>query len=1132
MEVMKLLIVLVVCLLSNINVCFCGEGNSADLVCPEQCTCSENFETICCKNSFKIEGRDLSSVTKNFYLSRNFISPVLNETFKQLTSLEKLDVSYSLVNYLQTGAFAGLTKLKVLNLQGNMIQLLDEYLLKDNRLLEVLDLSHNLLYYLQDEPFRFLPNLKMLNISFNKLTSAKLGMRFQVPTRLNVIDFSGNDIENVTADDFVTTQRWESIPKYLNFSNCNLKVIEADAIKSMKNLEFLGLANNKDIIIKNLSLYLDVLSEVTLKKLDMSNTSISKKINGTDLTSENIGPLSLRELFLSRNGISEIDTVALSYLTLRKLDLSHNNLNELGEGIAKLTHLTHLDLSNNEIRTIHELFKDNLGKIQILNLSNNNLTNESGLNLNKGVKLIEVDLSRNFLETFSIPSQLTSVEVVKLSSNKIHSLNGGEPLLGLNKLTTLDLSDNKMTELRDFMFRDSRNIRLATFAGNDISSISHQAFIPNCPTVIDLSRNLLEKIYHFGWNHLSEIRLGENKISEIQPQAFFFLHSLEKLDISWNNLSHLDEAVFSHLTNLTALYLRGNNLDDLVPVPEILAPLQNLHVIDFSYNNFTIFSYKTLPFSNNFDLREISISANRMRELSPKIFSSISSLKSVDFSKNPFHCSCENIPLQEWSLKTSVEVKNTENFGYVCHSPNTRGTSTLMNFETQTFECKRHLFYIVVFSSSGAACMLVAAATATICYFYKKRKRGGVDIEKNAEEIDLISYEKINKPDQEVLTPEEYVKSIRDNYIKGSPSDTLIDVQFENPNLLIDSRDNEKLISKKQPIKANKDKNKSRASKTKNGHHKLSDERKLKYYAQLYDILHENNETNGKNHKRQDKQNIKKLIEALEKEYKKRNEKDDLKKMLIAMDKEYKKIKEKKGHARGKSHGKERHRRPRGNKELVRMVSLRQSKSMPDVLSYVNSLPRQRLYGNDYRYSQIPIYHIDHADRGHHGWARSMVDIPRGQRLSSGLLEDRGMVKRRRQSYERLIDDVDRIPHGYHTVSSGRRAIMVDSRLAGRSKSSDRIGHRSRERLLAEEEPEEYRIGRKAGRAKSIDRLEHRPRRETVASSDMVREPRGYHTIASVHGTTVARDEYNIKSAGHLTKSKSSKSDSQISPWV
>ncbi|XP_053396269.1 slit homolog 2 protein-like [Mercenaria mercenaria] len=1135
-KVLKILIVLGICVLSNIQNCFCTEETTEVAVCPQKCSCSQDFVVIQCENSFKIEGHELSGVTKQFVLKRDFIGPVLNQTFKQLVSLETIDISYSKVNYIQSGAFAGLSKLKRVYLQGNLIQMLDEYLFKDNLLLEVLDLSHNLLYYLQDEPFRFLPNLMMLNISFNKLSSARLGMRFQVPTRLTQIDFSGNNIENVTADDFATTRRWEAIPKYLNFSKCNLKFIETDAIKVWRNLEFLGLAHNRDIIFDNISLYLDAVSDVTLKKLDLSNTDISDKINITELTTENLGPLSLQELFLSGNGLGHIDKNFLSYLTLRKLDLSHNNLNEIGEGIAKLTHLKYLDLSHNKISSVHELFKDNLGNMQILKLSCNNLTNESGLDIEKGIKLTEVDLSENFLETFSVPPQLANVEVLNLSRNKIHSVNSGEPLVGLNKLMTLDLSENKMIELHNFMFRDSRNIKFVSFAGNEISTVSHQAFIPNCPKLVDLSRNLLGKIYHFGWNHISEIILSGNKISEIEPQAFFFLESLFKLDLSGNDISGLDVAVFSHLTNLTNLYLQGNNLSESVPIPDILAPLQSLHVIDLSFNNFTSFGYSPLPFSKNFDLREISISDNKIREFSPYIFSSIQSLQSVDFSRNPFHCSCENVPLKEWSLKTSVFIRHQENLGYICRSPNMRGTNTLLNFETRTFECRRYLFYIVVFCTSGMACMLIAVATATICYCYKKRKRGEIDIEKKTEEIDLISYDKMNKSEQEAVTPEEYVKSIRDNYIKGSPSDTLIDVEFENPNLLIDNRDDEKIISKKQPLKVKREKHKSRVSKAKNDHHKLTDAKKLKYYAQLYDILHETNAKNGNNHKKHDKKNMKKILETLEKEYKKRNEKDDLKKMLIAMDKEYRKIKEKNGRSRGRHHGKERHKRSRGNKELVRMVSLRQSKSMPDVLSYVNSLPRQRLHGNDYRYTRIPIYHIDHADKSHPGWARSMVDIPRGHRLSNGLLGGHGMAKCRRQSYERFIDD-DRIPVGYHTISSGRQAIMVDSRLAERSRSSNQVGPRlSREKLLAVEGHEGFSdVIDDSGipkKAKSPDQIKRRLRRVPFDANEVCIEPQGYHTIATVHGSAMAGDDVYRTNLGLLKKSKSSRSDGQLSPWV
>lgn len=1168
MNVFNLWIILGICVLSDVERGFCSEDTALDnplAVCPEHCSCTLDFMKLHCKNSFKIEGHDLAIVTKDFQLTRDFIGPVLNETFSQLVSLEMIDMSFSKINFIQNGAFAGLSKLKKLTLRGNRIQMLDEYIFKDNLLLQVLDLSQNRIRYLQDGPFKFLPNLKMLNISYNKLTSANLGVRFQVTTRLAVIDFSGNNIETVTADDFFTVQRWEYVPKSLNFSNCHLKYIEADAIRSMKNLEFLGLANNKNITFENISTYLDALSSVTLKILDLSFVNITHKLNVSELTSENLRLLSLHELVLAGNGLSKIDVNLLSYLTIRRLDLSYNSFNEIGEGIASLTHLKYLDLSHNLISSVSELFKDNLGNLEYLKLSNNLLTNSSGLDIEKGLKLEQIDLSNNLFETFTVLPQLRKVRLLNLSGNMITNVNDGEPLAGLEKLISLDLSGNKITALNNFMFRDSRNIQSVNFAGNEISSISHQTFIPNCPKVIDLSRNNIESVYHFGWHDIDEIVLSRNIISTIEPQAFFFLDSLIKLDLSGNNLSALHVELFSHLTNLTELLLQGNNINQQIPILEILAPLQNLLKIDLSFNNFSSFDFLSLPFSHNIDLREIRITNNDIRMFSPYTFSSLHSLESVDFSRNPFHCSCENMPLQEWSRETGIEIKGQDNLGYICHAPNTRGRKTLMNFEIRTFECSRYLFYIVMVCSSGLACMLIAIATAIICYFYKKRRKCDIGVEKKSENIDMIEYEKMNKSLKEIdaITPGDYVRNIRENYLKGSLSDTLIDIEFENPNLLIDNRDDEKFIDKKQLKTVKREKSKSQVSKSKNNNHRMSDAKKNKYYEQLYELLREKNTKNGNNHKLHDNASMKKILEAFEKEFKKRDGKNSLKKLLIAMDKEYKRIQEKNRHSNGRHYGNERQRRSRGNKDLARMVSMRQGRSMPDVVGYVNSLPRHRL--RSHRYAQIPIYHIDHADMSHHGWARSMVDIPRGQRLSSGIIDRPEGLERRDHSYERLIDD-NRMPRGYHTVSSGRHAMMVDSRLLERARSNGRIDRRmSRNQLHLEEDGQPLIADEASWRVRRIDQhkytaskeqlqtkdgypinakskaakgarsnaqVEHRISREHLHADEMQheRESRGYYAIASPYDTTLEEGAAFSTQSKHVRKVTISVN--HLSPWI
>ncbi|WAR08894.1 EED-like protein, partial [Mya arenaria] len=769
--------------------------NDADppkLKCPDSCVCSETFAVFTCRNFFKVTGHEFSSVTKEIHLTRNFHGPLLNGTFQNLNSLEVINISDSMVNFIQNGAFSGLSKLKQLILSGNSIELLDNTgeLFKDTRQLEILDLSRNQLNFLPDEPFRFLPNLKVLNVSYNHLLTARLGPRFQVTTSLHVLDFSGNKIDSVQAGDFAACHSWDLIPKSVNFSDCDLKTLEADAIKAFKNLDFLGLASNLDFTYENMTLYLEALSDVTLKKLDLSYTNFSNKINLSDFTVDNLGRLSLQELYLAGNEFSSIDENLLSYLSLKKLDLRSNRLQSLDNGIAKLDQLKHLDLANNEISSVSELFKDNVGNLEFFRIANNKLTEASGINLVKAVKATEVDLSDNLLESFNIPRQLMKLKILKLQRNKLSSLNNGEPLIGLKELTHLDVSENRLSALNAFMFRDSNFIGHVNFAKNEINTISHQSFVPNCPKFLDLSENKLEAVHHFGWHDVETIILRKNLISEIHEQAFFFLHGLKDLDIHGNFILELPVDVFSQATNITSLDMHSNNMSDSQMLYEVLKPLNSLKHIDISFNNFTNFDISPLPLSNNFELVDINLSFNRLKSINPEVFSTFKLLKTVDFSRNPFHCGCENVELQNWLKTTSVQILNTQNYGYICRSPIIRGGKTLMDFEIKTFECNRNLFYIVLFSSIGGGAMFIAVAIAIGCYLVKCRRKGNLDIQSKSESVDLLGYEKKAKSDpvNEAVSPDHYVQQIRNNYIQGSPSDTLIDVEFENPNLLIDTR--------------------------------------------------------------------------------------------------------------------------------------------------------------------------------------------------------------------------------------------------------------------------------------------------------------------------------------------------------
>ena len=1133
-------------------------------VCPENCVCSNDFAVLRCSNKFSITDHQFASLTSEIHLTQDFTGPILNKTFYHLNGLRLINATDCKVNFIQSGAFSRLTQLRTLILAGNSIQILDESVFKDTIHLEVLDLSRNKLYFLSEDPFRYLSALKVLNVSYNHLATARLGARFQVMTRLEVLDFSGNNIETVTGRDFAAVKQWEAdVTRYVNFSNCGLKVIEAEAIDKFPSLAHLGLANNIDLSFENMTEYLAVIRRVQLRSLDISYTNFSGKVNLDDFTVENLGTLTLDELMIAGNGFENIDDNFLSYLALKKLDLSHNKLERLGNGIAKLYRIKHLDLSFNQITTVSDLFRNRSTNLEYLNMANNSLTVSSNLNLDQATKLVTLVLRNNLFESFAIPRQLGNLELLDLSGNKITSINNGEPLIDIVKLRHFDVSNNKLTNIHDFMFRDSSQISYASFSGNVITSVSHQAFVTHCPKVLDLSKNKLQKIHLYGWHNIQEILLNDNRITEIDEQTFFSLQSLKRLDLQRNLVSKLPTNVFAHLSNLTVLDLHENGLSETVPLEEVLKPLGNLQKLDLSYNNFTSLSVEPSPFMHNFELTDFSISNNKVKVFHPRMFVEMEKLQTLDFSRNPFHCACENFPLQNWVKQTTVYVKNQKHLGYICRSPKMRGMETLLTYEVKTFECNRRLFFIVLFSSIGGASMLVAVTLALVCYCVRRSRRGNLDLQSKEESMDLMETDKngTQDKDEELVTRDEYVKRIRKNYLKGTRSDTLIGVEFENPNLLLDDDVIEKKVQKKIVKRLKEEKKNSMKRKPAQKFHRRSlrqslDMKKLKYYAHLYDSMrHANKRTNKKTLK-----DVNKTLKDV-----KRKDKEKLKKLLGEMDKELKLIDEKRKKKAGGSNRKvmDRRRRPRDNKDLVRMMSMKHSRSMPDVLSYVNSLPRQRYPERDYRHEKVPIYHIDFADpRARHGWVKSMVDIPRAHHKSGDHYDPYRQRYRGdgRVAYKRLVEEREsrygRIPSGYHTIASGNRAHIIQSKSVERIRDGDVRqagkryvvddklipngygGHRKGEGLSPKVHKETQRCGNQRMSA-SVDVDETVPKsRLFVREEDEGRGtsslPAGYHTIAGTRGVTLAPGREIIGETKYhkLDKAKSASTDGHLSQWV
>lgn len=112
------------------------------------------------------------------------------------------------------------------------------------------------------------------------------------------------------------------------------------------------------------------------------------------------------------------------------------------------------------------------------------------------------------------------------------------------------------------------------------------------------------------------------------------LTKLMKLHLEQNNISEFRDAnVFCDLPNLLHLYLGDNNLTAL---HFNLSCLHNLSFLDLRRNRFTRVLER--------DLHVIDHLAKHNRSFS------------VDFSANPFECSCKLNPFVKWMNKTKVSI--------------------------------------------------------------------------------------------------------------------------------------------------------------------------------------------------------------------------------------------------------------------------------------------------------------------------------------------------------------------------------------------------------------------------------------------------------------------------------------------
>ncbi|XP_055357697.1 SLIT and NTRK-like protein 5 [Paramacrobiotus metropolitanus] len=409
----------------------------------------------------------------------------------------------------------------------------------------------------------------------------------------------------------------------------------------------------------------------TLQVLNLTNNRLSFAVE------QNFRNLSrLTHLHLDYNRIEPVFSAMFNFLSsLKVLTMSNNLIREIPPRMAlQLSQLEVLDLSSNPLgerqpgavndnrQPIPDTIFQDMPNLRVLRVANASLDGLPWPAIQKSVtNLNEVDLSANRIKEIKA-NQLSlnrKLEVAKLAGNPITRI---EPnaLSGMY-LRYLDLSGINPNVLAPGVFQGARIVFLDISDMNLNNALNREVFLPISQDLkgLNISGNpdlALESRMFELFPNLEDLTMKRMNKGQLSNDFFGYQNVIQNLDLSENQLVMLDDGFFNQLSELTRLNLASNQLTS-IPV-NINRP--KIQEIDLFNNRLTSFP-----------------DALAMTFASPS-----SRLQSLRLNSNPWHCDCSVAGLGRWLTRQDgsmngqrIVCQGTGNFTCpVCQSPeNLRG---------------------------------------------------------------------------------------------------------------------------------------------------------------------------------------------------------------------------------------------------------------------------------------------------------------------------------------------------------------------------------------------------------------------------------------------------------------------------
>ncbi|XP_058629142.1 toll-like receptor 13 [Onychostoma macrolepis] len=668
---------------------------------------AQNINVLCDKRSLHFVPGNIPDKTTYLDISSNVIQKIIKENFSQLDNLRSLNARHNKIKDVEEGAFSSLVALQELNLANNrltdilggMFQNLGNLSvlhLNENSITNIsisafsplvslrkVNLSRNLLKKISKvQPLFLLPQLQEVHIGSNGFTSFQTSEVSNISLRLKVLYLFQNPLKefSITANIF---PHLNNLDLAFITENMTWDVKEKSYLQSVQHLNLSGIQLPLEKITDVLQTFNSSL--VSLKLHFLGDVKVRALIRKACLISP------LKFLGLRWNNITSVSKDEMQFCTqLAELDLSNNRLYSVPAVVSSLPGLHFLDLTFNNIKNISRVDFTNCTQLRTLQIYGNDISfvEEFAFKDLKNLATLMIGSNRISFNGY-FKRDLQKLESLDLSNNKLDSVHRGD-FDSLKSLKNLSLPDNQISFIEAGSFNGLTNLIFLNLQSNKLSrsSINTNVFsrLPNLKTLL-LNNNYIsydsqDILAQPPFKHLRMLKTlnifsqGHKGMRYLPSNLFQGLRYLEDIQAENLNINYLHPDTFTYTPYLWELDLSRNEFISLTT--KIFLPLQVLKTLHLSKTGL-----QSLDFLINANLSKLHLlhaSKNALSVINETLIQSLPTLIYLDLQGNYLSCDCTNAWFVNWTISSNdTEVESA--FDLTCNYPDKLKGHTLLELD-------------------------------------------------------------------------------------------------------------------------------------------------------------------------------------------------------------------------------------------------------------------------------------------------------------------------------------------------------------------------------------------------------------------------------------------------------------------